>query len=449
MARKQSQAQVELQPWQLFPPVELVPLVSDKNEQQSLLIQTRQSAGFPVAGGQIAHAMQNRAGQVLLDYSQQGVAIRYLVDGLWEQVPMLARDAGDAMLVALKMLAQLNPQDRRSAQSGKIQFKIGRDKWFLTLQSQGVQTGERVLIKLDPEKMPFATLADLGMRDKMIETFKGLLNGDDGLVVVSAPKGAGLTTSWKITLESADKYVRDFQSIENKANPEPDVINVNPNFFDEVNGPSVGELVRSMLLKEPDVFLLPEIPDESTFDRVLDQLVKNHKHAYTRIVATDAVEALARLANSYRGIAKKLIAQVHGVTNQRMVRRLCENCKQGFQPHPALLQKLGIPAGRVQMLFQPFVPPPIEQQVDEKGRPAPIPPCPQCGGRGYFGRIAIFELLQPGPNLKDALTKTQDLNRLREIAKAEGHRNLQAEAVMTVARGLTSLDELKRVFSGK
>lgn len=448
MAKKQKQAQVELQPWQMFPPVEMSPLISDKTAQQAHLIQVRQTPGLPVAGGQIAHAMNNRASQMLLDYTQQGVGIRYMVDGLWEAAPPMARDAGDALLVTCKLMAQLNPQDRRSAQSGKFQIKLGRDKWTATLQSQGVPSGERVLLRVEPEKIPFQNLADLGMRDKMIETYKGLLNGDEGLIVVSAPKGAGLTTSWRITVEAADKFVRDFQSIEAKSNPEPEIINVNPNLYDNENGPALTDMLRSMLLKEPDVFLLPEIPDEDTLSKVCDQLIKNNKHAFTRIVATDAVEAYAKLVHGYRGVSSKLAQVIQGVTNQRLARRLCENCKQGFQPHPALLQKLGIPAGRVNMLFQPFVPPPIEQQVDEKGRPAPIPPCPKCGGRGYFGRIAIFELLQPGPQLKDAVTKTQDLNRLRAIAKAEGHRNLQAEGVLTVARGLTSLDEMKRVFSG-
>jgi type II secretory ATPase GspE/PulE/Tfp pilus assembly ATPase PilB-like protein len=114
-----------------------------------------------------------------------------------------------------------------------------------------------------------------------------------------------------------------------------------------------------------------------------------------------------------------------------------------------LLKQLGIPPGRVAMLYQPFIPPPIEQQVDENGRPAPITPCHICGSRGYFGRIGIFELLIPGDQLRDALTKTKDVGQLAQIAKSEGHRGIQAEAVLTVARGLTSLDELKRVFARK
>ena len=99
------------------------------------------------------------------------------------------------------------------------------------------------------------------------------------------------------------------------------------------------------------------------------------------------------------------------------------------------------------MLYRPFVPPPIEQQVDENGRPAPIEPCQACNGRGYLGRIAIYELLIPGEKLKAALLKTQDINKLTQIAKSEGHRSMQAESVLTVARGLTSLDELKKAFA--
>ena len=161
------------------------------------------------------------------------------------------------------------------------------------------------------------------------------------------------------------------------------------------------------------------------------------------MVAGSAVEGYARLVARYPDQSSNLAKTISAVTCQRLVRRLCDDCKVGFEPPPALLQKLGIPPGRVAVLYQPFVPPPVEQQVDENGRPDPIEPCGTCQGRGYLGRIAIFELLQPGDGLRDAVTKSQDVGRLSQIAKSEGHRGIQAEAVMTVARGLTSLDELK------
>jgi type II secretory ATPase GspE/PulE/Tfp pilus assembly ATPase PilB-like protein len=167
------------------------------------------------------------------------------------------------------------------------------------------------------------------------------------------------------------------------------------------------------------------------------------------MVASSALEALVRLISQYREQSKPITKYIGAVLCQKLVRRLCDNCKLGFEPPPQLLKQLGIPAGRVGMLYQPFIPPPIEQQVDENGRPAPITPCHICGGRGYYGRIAVFELLTPGDQLKASLLKTQDQGQLAQIAKAEGHRGIQAEAVLTVARGLTSLDELKRVFAKK
>ena len=176
---------------------------------------------------------------------------------------------------------------------------------------------------------------------------------------------------------------------------------------------------------------------------------QNEKQIYTRMVADSAMDGLTRFVSQYRESAKEISQLIGAVLNQKLVRRLCDNCKLGFEPPPQLLKQLGIPAGRVGMLYQPFIPPPIEQQVDENGRPAPITPCHVCGGRGYYGRIAIFELLTPTDLLRATLRKTQDQSQLAQVAKSEGHRGLQAEAVLTVARGLTSLDELKRVFAKK
>lgn len=439
----------EIQIWQTAPPATLTPLVDDKNQQQAMLISARQGAGHPVATGQIGHAIKSRATQIMLDYTQSACATRYQVDGQWEQLPPLTREIGDAMLITLKQLCQLNPADRRSAQRGKCEAKINKDKYLVTLMSQGTAGGERVMVRLDAEKVPFNVLADLGMRDTMIEQFREALNGESSTVLITSPRGMGLTSTWHVSINAADRLVRDFQSIEPQTDKETEIINISPNFYGGNTGLEPSELIRKMILKEPDVFVFPSIPDEPTLLAALDQAANNEKQVIARLAAGTAVEACARFCAQYPKAAKHFATTVKAVLNQRIVRRLCEDCKVGYQPQPALLKKLGIPPGRVGMLYQPFVMPPIEQQVDANGKPAPIQPCATCQARGYFGRVGIFELLKPGPQFRSALLKTQDVAQLTKIAQGEGFRGLQSEAVLAVARGLTSLEEVRRVFAAK
>ncbi|OYP38809.1 ATPase, T2SS/T4P/T4SS family [Rhodopirellula sp. MGV] len=440
---------VQPQLWQSVAPVEFTPKLNDNSQAQALLIGARQGAGFAIAAGQVSHAIQSRATQVLFDFTAAGSTIRYMIDGQWEQLPPLDRESADAMLITLKQLCLMNPADRRSAQSGAVKAKLKKEKYEVLLQSQGVPTGERVLMRLEAQQVPFETLSDLGMRDKMVATLKQHLNSDGDIALLTAPKGEGLTTSWNIAIGAADRLVRDFQSFEEQSRPEPEIININPNFYGGSTGLTPYEALRKAILKEPDVYMFPDPVDGETFSMALDQVENLDKKIVTRMVSSNAVEGFARLVAQYADQRQRIASRVACVLGQRLVRRLCDNCKIGFQPPPQLLQQLGIPPGRVALLYQPFIPPPPEQQVDENGRPAPITPCPVCHGRGYFGRIAIFELLIPGPQLRDAITKTQDMGRLNGIAKSEGFHGVQTEAVLTVARGLTSLDELKRAFAKK
>ena len=287
----------------------------------------------------------------------------------------------------------------------------------------------------------------LSEMSRQLQTFKEKLDSDGTMVLITAPKGEGLTSTWGTAVHAADRLIRDFQSFEDQTAPEPEIININPNFFGGDTGLTQPEALRKAILKEPDVYLFPELPDPESMKMALEQVEKIQKQIYTRMVADSALAGLVNLIAKYRDSAGAIAKSIAAVTCQKLVRRLCDNCKVGFEPQPQLLKQLGIPPGRVAMLYQPFVPPPIEQQVDENGRPAPIIPCHVCGGRGYYGRIAIFEMLVPGDQLRAALMKTQDLSKLGQIAKAEGFRSIQAESVLTVARGLTSLEELKRIFA--
>ncbi|MCA9134065.1 MAG: hypothetical protein KDA45_12950, partial [Planctomycetales bacterium] len=136
-----------------------------------------------------------------------------------------------------------------------------------------------------------------------------------------------------------------------------------------------------------------------------------------------------------------------GVLNQRLVRRLCTECRQPFQPSPQLLQKLGIPAGRVQSLYQPCIPPPPEQRVDANGKPLEIEICQRCDGRGYYGRAAIFELLSMNDPIRRAILQKPQAAHILPVARQHGFLSLQEEGVLAVATGLTSLPELQRVLA--
>ena len=439
---KKNQSTTEI----VLPPLEFKPQIKDKQQQQGLLVACRQIEQYATSVMVLAQALNNRADQIMLDFAQQGVAVRFRVNGLWEAMPAMDRPNGDGMLVILKRLCLLNPADRRSRQNGKLPFSLNGD-WILDFTSIGTPTGERIMMRIDPKKPILKTLTDLGMREKMQEQVKGMLNAEKSLAIVSGPPGHGLPTTWRVALESADRFVRDFHAFEDKSTAEPEMINITQHLFDGQAGETPMTLLPSLLLKQPDVLVFPDFVNEETVKTVCDEVLEENRHAIVKVVAPTAVEALIKLAVTYKNQAKRLVKIANGVCNQRLMRRLCDKCKQGFPPPPQLLQKLGIPPGRVTVLYQPFVPPPPEQRVDAKGNQIEIEICKQCEGRGYFGRIGVFEYLTINDAIRQAVLTDPTPANVAAVAKQQGHRGLQEEAILTVALGLTSLQELQRVFS--
>jgi type II secretory ATPase GspE/PulE/Tfp pilus assembly ATPase PilB-like protein len=153
--------------------------------------------------------------------------------------------------------------------------------------------------------------------------------------------------------------------------------------------------------------------------------------------AKEAVEALLRIM-MLKIPPADFAAVVTGVLNVRLVRKLCEKCKEGYPPPAEVLKQLGLPAGRIEALYRPPT-----QPIDPKH---PEVVCDVCNGLGYYGRTAIFELLVVDDNIRQVLTKAPKLENLRAMAKKLKHRGLQEEGVLLVARGVTSIQELLRVL---
>jgi type II secretory ATPase GspE/PulE/Tfp pilus assembly ATPase PilB-like protein len=436
--------------WQMGPPVELSAVGPLQMENQSATIDARQSPGFVPLKFLVADALAQRADKIMLDYTADAVAVRYEIDGLWHPVnpkvhekDPLNRELGDMMLAVVKRICHLNMTDRRSRQDGKLKIELSGNKYDGLLLSQGTQTGERAILTLRPITKHVPTLENLGMRDKLREQVQELIGpGAKGMVVFSALPGDGLTSTWIASLRGTDRLMRDFMSVEATNKREPDVENVDVTKFDPALKETPEQKLPACILRQPEVMCLPEVATGEALNMVSNWIVDEDKLSLVSVRAKEAPEALLRLIALKPG--DKFPQVIKAVINQRLVRKLCEVCREAIQPDPALLQRLGIPAGRVQVLFREKQPLPPGQEAQRK-RGEPLI-CPNCNGLGYRGRTAIFEVMVVDDKMRQALAGQPKLDVLKQLSRAAGNRSLQEEGILLIALGTTSLTELQRVL---
>ncbi|HIQ20169.1 MAG TPA: hypothetical protein EYH34_02870, partial [Planctomycetes bacterium] len=379
----------------------------------------------------LADALARRADAAMLDYTQQSVAVRWLVDGVWHAAEPMDRELADPALEALKILCGLNPQDRQSRQRGQFALKYDNKYDFAaTLSSQGTPTGERVLIQFEGQKVVFENFDQLGMRPKMQQQLKELLSQTHGFVLFSALPGNGLRTTVTIALRSMDRFLREFVSIEEETNRYEEVENIPVRTYSRAQGQTPDMILPEVFLKEPDVVVVRDLVNAKTVSLMCQETI-NDRLMIGTVRAKDCAEALLRVL-ALRVPPAEFAETILGVLNQRLVRKLCEHCKEAYTPPPKVLQQLGIPPGRVQLFYRP--------------PQNPIEPCPECMGIGFAGRTAIFELLVADPAFRQTLATTPKLDALRAAARKMGSRGLQEEGVVLVAKGITSLNEVIRVL---
>ncbi len=462
LGRRKKREVKAVHPWEMGPPVEMSATTPLQQQNQAILIEARQSPAFVSTKILVADALDNRGEKIMLDYTQDAVAIRYYVDGIWHnaapvvQIPQLKgpplkgppnREVGDMMLAVMKKMANLNIMDRRSRQEGKFRTEFAGNKFDTTLLSQGTQTGERVLFTFQLVTKNIPSLEDLGMRDGLREKVKELIGpGASGMVVFASLPQDGLSALWTASLRSTDRLMRDFMSIQDQANLERDIENVEVQKYNLQAQETPDKILPKLLLRQPEVVCIPNIPNGETVT-MMSQYSLNEDRPHLALISTrgkDAAETLLRVL-AMNPNADLFSKAIRGVVFVRLVRKLCEMCREAVQPTPELLQRLGIPAGRVQVLYREKQPPPPGQPPPPKKKGEPEI-CPACRGLGYRGRTGIYEVLTVDDKMRQTLTRQPTVEQLRQLARQAGHRSLQEEGILVMALGTTSLTELQRVM---
>ena len=423
-------------------PIEFTAAGDTPEEQKTNLKIVKPSPGFEPASELVTEIILKDANVTVMDFSAQKVVTRFQIDGLWHAGGPMDREIGDYVLATLKQLAGLDYRERRQRQEGGFSTLYKKQKQKFKIVSQGIQAGERVAIYLDYKRPPLEKVIDLGMRERMLERLRPILNDQNtGMVLVSGVPGEGYTTVWRGVLDACDRLTRDYFVIEEKGKLEDEVINIYPIEYDPSKGETAMSPIPQLLLKEPDVIAFTDLTDGELINDIIDLSVRKTIPVFTRIPGKHCVDALLR-ALLLKPDLKKFAESLSCVLSMRLIRLLCNNCRIGYQPHPTLLQKLGLPAGRIAELYKPMVYQP--GMVDEND--IEIEPCRECSGIGYRGRTGFFEMLTINDDLRRVIVKTPRANKLSALAKHQGHVSMQMEGILMVAAGRTSVEELQRVL---
>ncbi len=422
-------------PHELGPPIKVFARSGiDERTDSARLLLARQSPGLLTAREILYDGLGSRASAIMLDYTQQGVSVRTMVDGVWIAREGYGRDVGDPALESLKLLCGLNPQDRQSRQSGGFAAEFDGRRYDATLVAQGTPTGERALVQFVEGRIPLRSLDDLGMRPKLQEQLREALDLPRGFILLSGPPGGGLRSTTDAVLHVCDRFTREFAALEEETNRYQEVENIAVTTYRAADGVSPIDVLPKFFRTEPDVAVIRDLTDGDMIDLLCDEIPDNRLIIAT-IRAKECAEALLRVL-ALGASPAEFAKSINAVLCQRLIRKLCESCKEAYVPAPQILQQLGIPEGRVQAFYRPPQPNPEE----------PKEPCEVCGGIGYFGRTALFELLIVGDAVRQALEANPTLDALRKAARQDGMKSFQEEGVLLVAKGTTSLPELMRVL---
>lgn len=400
--------------------------------------------GFEEARKTMLAAVMARAGTMVIDLDPAGMGVRHEVDGVWEkpkvrqppksrrekeswvEAPKSSLEVGQAVVAVLKTLCGLPPA-AREARTAPFVLQVDGKPRNCRLSVRGQAAGEQLVVQLDPPGTIFKKLPDLGMPPPLADKLVGLTAFEKGLILVSAPAGSGLTTTFDLLVQSADRLLRDFISIEDAAAPAREIQNVKPVPFDARTGVTPLAALEAVLRTYPNVIVTRDVRDKALV-ATLVELADGDKFVFMSLKATDAIDAVARILAC--GVPPQLLAKtLVGSVSQRLVRKLCPKCREEYPPPPELLARLKLTPEQLPHL----------RKASEHG-------CRLCGGTGYLGRVAIFELAS-GPTVRKAVAAGTDAATVRKAAVQDGMKPLRDAGMALVLEGVTSMEEVQRVFA--
>jgi len=371
----------------------------------------------------LSRAIKERASDIHLEPFEKELRVRYRIDGILYPITSFPKKVQNAVISRIKILSEMDIAEHRLPQDGRFKVKVKNRNIDFRVSTIPARFGEKVVLRLlDKAQLMGLTIDKLGLEKNVLEKYKRAIKQPYGMIVLTGPTSCGKSTTLYAALRAINTPERNILTIEDPVEYEAEGIN-QVQIHEEI-GLTFPKALRAFLRQDPDIIMVGEMRDLETADIGIKAALTGHL-LFTTLHTNNAPAAISRLINM--GIEPFLIADaLTFVGAQRLMRRVCKNCRTPFKPSRELLKSLNINSSNEQIFYK------------AKG-------CELCNHTGYRGRMAVMEALEMDDNIRELIIRKAPESEIREVAINNGMVPLRENALTKVLRGESTLEEMVRV----
>ncbi|MBP7811537.1 MAG: Flp pilus assembly complex ATPase component TadA [Candidatus Moranbacteria bacterium] len=395
----------------------------------------------------LKHAILQSASDIHIEPDDKEVHVRYRIDGVLHEAMTLPKDTAAGIVARIKVLSNLKLDEHRIPQDGR--FKIEKDDYKISFRVSllPVFDGEKVVMRLLDEGAKGLTLEKMGLSGKALESVHREIKKPNGMILVTGPTGSGKTTTLYTVMDILNTSEVNISTVEDPVEyrmPRVNQTQINPKV-----GMTFAAGLRSLLRQDPDIIMVGEIRDAETLEIALNAAMTGHLVLST-LHTNSAAAALPRMLDM--GAEPFLIASTANViVAQRLVRKLCVDCRKSYQLDEKQLASLG-KSYDIDALFLTMQKNPEIARIIGSAKSLrdatfySIGGCDQCGGEGYRGRLGIYEVLEMETNIRKLVTHAATSEEIETVARKEnGMYTMVEDGFLKAVQGVTTLEEIMRV----
>jgi type II secretory ATPase GspE/PulE/Tfp pilus assembly ATPase PilB-like protein len=411
-------------------------VTANKNEIPVPEPRTPDFFGYKTAYEILSDAIWRRASSIVFSPTAQDYQVAYNVDGTSLKQPSIARDQMQYFIHFVKELAGLDTKEKRKPQKGKFKIRQKKDDTSWEVMTAGSTAGEQIRLKPITQES-IARIKDIGLMPEQEELFDQFRNIKQGVFIISGPRKNGITTTLYALIRNHDAFINSINTLERQ--PSAQLPNITQNIFNltDTGTTTFAKKLQTVVRMGPDIIAIADCEDAETA-QVACAAARDGKLVYITINADSVIQALGKWLK-YVGNKSVVADTLLGISNQRLLRKLCDECKQAYAPDKELFRKFNITAEKTKVLYRTG-----KVQYDKHGKPST---CEHCQGTGYFGRTAVFEIITLNDELRKVIIKSKSLPEIGTQFRRAKMLYLQEQALRKVIAGTVAINEMIRVLS--